>query len=181
MSTAVDWDDLEVALHDEIVTATGLSGSRVIWNFQGSDRPSNAITSSFVSLQLNGIDADWNPDYATEVIPMASAPTDLKLIASVPTVAELTVQVFSTSATGQNSARSMAERISKFFDRESTVVRLDDAGIAVLDRAPVQAIPAILETKFESRAVFTIRVGFRSGDEEITTYIETVDFEVDYT
>lgn len=182
MSGQAAWASIEDAIHDEVATALGLAGGLVVWEYQSGDRPLKSTGAPvFATLKLDNIAGDWHPDAITTVIPMASAPVDLSLDQSAHTEFEVTVQIFSTYATGINSARSKAEKVSKFFDRESTVIRLEDAGISVLDRATVQAIPAILETKYESRALLVMRLAVRSGDEEITTYIETVDSTVTFT
>jgi len=177
-----NWTAIEDAIHDEVATALGVAGSLVIWEHQTGDRIIKTDGSPvFATLRMDAIKADWSPDYSTELIPLASAPVDLTLSTSAHTEATITIQVFAKASTGTNAAYAKCEKVAKIFDRESAIIRLEDAGISVLDRAPVTPIPAILETKWESRATFSLRVGVRSGDEEITTWIETVDSTVTFT
>lgn len=182
MATGADWGAIEIALHDEVETALGTTGARVVWDYQSGDRVENSTgTPFFASLRLDGMVPNWAPDYI--VTNNASPPPgfEIKLAASAPTDATLTINIFSKTATGSNAARSLAEKVSQFFARESAIERLDQAGIAIIDRGPVLSVPTVLETKYESRASFTVRFSVRSGDEENTTYIQTVDWDVTYS
>lgn len=170
----------EVALVTEVKKATGLPAGKVIWANQTRDRPVRpfvelaVLSSESASTHSESAISDSSPVVAGEEITL----TTIDHI-------DLTVQLraFSAEVTGSNKAFNLLDKVRQHFGKESCIELLESQAesIAIIDRGTVADATFVLETEYEGRAIFTLRLRVADVATEKTTYIDEVVTETTVT
>ena len=173
--SAVPSTTIEDALRTAIVATTGLAAGNVIWAQQDASRPAGAwISLAFLSL------AEAGPPWldVTEAVPPVDGAEILHTVRA-QIVGSLEAQCFAGDATGAGSAVALLERVRERLRFPSVADPLVAAGVAVLDRGPVQQIGGgvLNSAVFEPRAVLVLRFSAASEVTETGTFIETVEVD----
>lgn len=162
---------LKTTLRAEVVRSSALAEDRVVWDRQKmAPRPLPAI-----ELRLEGpadVGALGGGEPLEEFDEDAVAGEEIARGLAVDHEFVLRVQA---RATTHDAAHDLAHAVSVGFDFPSTTGRLDEAGIAVIDSTPILDVGEIVETEWQGRAAFSIRlrVGGVEVDPERTTFIES--------
>lgn len=173
-----DWTGLETSLPPIIAGAAGLSAGKVIWESQSSPRPAlpyvslwhtqaarlsplPEVLSSVNPAGVPGNPAANPPTIGTELLSEYRAPSEMVL----------RVQAYSASPLGASSAEKLLQTLSLALDLSAVRSSLETLGLVVVDRAPVIALPSLVETRFEGHAALDIRLRLLDGVSEAGTYI----------
>lgn len=158
------WADAEAALftwaHRALQTANGGTAVPVLWNFQNPPRGGKP----FARLQrLSTTSLGSTDQVVLRPNPAGSPPAGQELEYDTSALKEFLVslQVFTDGVTGDTCAQALVEACQVALGRESYTQAFADAGVVVADKGTVQNLTALLETKYEGRAVLTAR--FRAG------------------
>lgn len=169
---ALSWTTLENAIVAAVRAASGLASGAVFWAEQNGDIPAG----TYVSMRMGGIEADptMTPEETRTTVGAVTSST-----IRTPKRFTVSMQVFTSAARGDSSARAIASKIQSSLALPSIRGDLIAAGLGLLDAGAVQYVPGIKGTKFEGRAVLEPR--FYALDEvtdaESGTWIETVNVE----
>lgn len=179
MTVAANWSTIEDAIQAQIVAASGLSGSKVIWEHQGRDRP----TTELITLRLDGAEdtAPATPENRVTDNPAPTAGAEILLTSSQQVDFDLVVTLYAGPKTGTGSAFARLNKVRAYLGRDDVVETLGASGLALFAVGRVRSQPTILETEFESRATLTLRFRTVDGNEETTTYIETAEVTGSYS
>lgn len=165
-----NWTAIEDALHAWVVAGSKLAPQRVIWDRQNGTRPKRP----FVTLHRDGGTTAGLLDEQRVRDADAPAPgAEITLETVAHSEFTLTVTAFTEDATGPDSALVLANRVRNSLSTESTLFALDEAGVAVIDRAPVLNLSDLLEVEIEGRAALDVRFRVGDGTEESATFIES--------
>lgn len=174
----VDWPTAESAIQAWLAGIVG-SAIPVIWANQGNTRPSASVQATapqaFVSISHDGGDLIGSVAETIDTYD-SSAPSgqEITLTTRMPTDFNLTVDVFSNTVIGANSAVNIANKLRGSWGNESTINSLEAAGVAIRDCTGTKNLTGVLTSDYEGRAQFTVRLGVMDGGTDVTTYIETV-------
>lgn len=176
----IDWSAVEDALQAEIVGGSQVEGSRVRWEIQSRDTPQGVA--NYVTLRIDALTpvASEAPEQVVTDNPAAFPGGEILIESKEHSEFDLQVTIYSVRPTGSNSAIAIANRTRAFLGTESSAVRLGAAGLAIVRTTTVQRVPALLETEFEDRAVFTARVRFCDGFSEPSTFIESAEWSATF-
>lgn len=155
------------ALFDEVATFSGVAEGSVVWDRQKvGARPLPAI-----ELRLEGPTTVGAP--AGERIEEVD-PADSTIVVGIVSDLEYVLRVQArTVDTGE--APALAKTTKRAFLLPSPLERLAEAGIVVVESGPVLDVGELVETNWQGRASFTVRI--RVGDVEVdperTTFIDS--------
>lgn len=163
----------ENALQLQVSTACALAGDHVIWNHQSRDR----VPRPFVVLTWLGdrVLAPATPVESVDDNPTPTAGKEIVISASDDMEFQVRIDTYAESVTGSASALAVARKIARYLGRDDCSAALDAAGVAIIEAGAISSVPALLETKFEGRAQFTVRCRARDAAQEETTYIQSVN------
>lgn len=105
----------------------------------------------------------------------AAAGEEITLTARGQRSLTVTVRVFTTRATGADSARALASKLQVSLRLPGVADIFDVAGMTVWDQGQVRQIPAVLDTKWEGRAELTIHCYVEETATEKTGYISAAE------
>lgn len=165
------WDDVENALWQAIVAASGFPPRQVTWSYQNVNEPSeDHITLSLGGGIPIGIDrlkttVDLSRARGQEVL--LEAKGDREVIFSI--------SVFSSGTLGDRAARHVAGKIGASMILPGVRGFFSSVGFSPFDPQPVVAIPDVPSYGFRGRASLDIRCyAPLFGITEFTTYIARV-------
>lgn len=159
----------------------------VIWKHQGAARPALPYVAlehdgGLLVSQLGEQVQELNPD-GVEGDPTTTPPTigtELLLTEIEQTEITLSLEVFTPpkfegkARRGDLYAPAVARELRGGFAKSIRREQLEAVGLAVVDRSPVQNRTGLIETEFEGRAAFEVRLRVALGVQETATIIETV-------
>lgn len=160
---ADNWATYEGALREWVLEASGLAAGSIIFAEQDGPRP----TAPFAVIRVGDIhalgavdtnDSTYDP-YAPEGEEMVETTRGQREVT-------VTVQAFTASAIGGGSARALLSKVQTALNSRAIRDVLHEAGLTCFDRGSISVIPAILDTRWEGRAVLTARFYL----EETVTY-----------
>ncbi len=165
------WPTIEEAIHDWIITGSGLTENQVIWSQQSSPRPVGQYISITI-MSVASVGMDWN-----EVIdnPDPEEGEEIKILARGTREAALTLQCYGGSGIGANSPRARLEGIVSSASLASRRDELGDAGVGILFKGPVQTLTGLVGAGLESRAIVEFRLALASEISETATYVESAE------
>ncbi len=170
-----NWEAIENAIHAQIAAGSGLAVTKVVWMHQTADRPDT----DFIGLEHLGseYEAPATPEIGQRDNPDSITDDGEELILSALDTVNFGIRLhfYTKTATGAGSARARLAAVRGFLGCEKVTEELDESDIVLVECGPVQALPAILETRFESRATLDVRFKTVDGFEEKVTYIETIN------
>ena len=171
---AINWNTLENLIHGQIVAASGLPATSVIWEHQNRDRP----VAPFISLRLEDSNtiAQHTAEQTIRDNPAPVAGQEI-LLGIVKTIEfTLFVSVVTVPTAGSLSAFARLQAIRSMLETETIQDPFFAAGVSLWECGQIQNVPRILETQFEGRA--TLPLKFRCADqvEIATTYIESAEW-----
>lgn len=174
---AFNWTTARDAIYNVVKDACP-NGTVCQWGYQHNERP----TPLLVQLHVTSIETlNPNPQYTVIDNPSPASGAEILIKTREDIEVVVQVQVFSKEPeAGANAAKWIAEKIKMRFPLESATESLSAAGVELIERTRTQALPAVLETKFESRATFDLRLRAVDGDSETATYIETYEYDAIY-
>lgn len=168
----MNWTNFEDAIQARVVAATGLPGAKVIWENQNKARPLRP----FIALRID--DAESLGEAETKVTnnPAPSSGQEILLTTRSQNRVQLTVTCFTTSTSGDSSARAYLKKLQMYLSHPSCTATLNGLAepIGILTASSVQDASIVLETDIEGRAVMTVVCLVADAFTEATTYIETV-------
>lgn len=164
------WAALENALRAWVVSSTGLGASSVIWAEQTGARPTST---TFATLRLGGLQQVGSVDTVEHNYSAArTAGSEVELEVQSLRECAVSVQFFSSSTTGNSSARALAQLAQSSLYLPSVRDALGLVGLSVFDPGQVQNVSTLLDARFENRAVFEVRCYVMLTASEFTTWIE---------
>lgn len=160
-------DELKAKIFDEVVAFSGVAEDSIMWDRQKI--PVRSLPSIELRLSgpeqvgaLNGERVEEFDEATGEVVVGLVQDLEYSLRVQARTV-------------GAGDAAELAKTARRAFLLPSPAARLNDAGIVVVDTTPVLDVGELVETEWQGRAAFTVRI--RVGDVEVdperTTFIET--------
>ncbi len=169
---AADWQAVENTLQAWAVRASGLPDPKVVWDGQSGARPK----APFVTLHRTGAhDLAPLPEIVVSDNPDATPGAEILIDTIAQAEFLLTVQVFTVPTVGPQAAQAIAQSMRNRLGAESEFAYFDGAGLAIVETGTVQNLTGVLDTEFEGRASFEVRLRIADGFEESATYIETVE------
>lgn len=165
------WTPLENALHAFAVAASDLAAERITWGEQDAPAPAGdgqpALTISIGDGVLKTID---------QVTENVGAET-LDLVAVATREHVVTWRAYSSQATGDQTGRAILELLQLRTAWEDLRDALSDAGIGLLSEGDVQALPRVVNAKWESQAVLEWRICVLQTAAQTIPYIAHVNGE----
>lgn len=165
------WTPLENALHAFGVAASGLAAGRVTWGEQNGPAPaadgSPAITLTLGDGDLKGI------DQLPENVNVTDQTVELTSVATREHV--LTWRAYSPNATGDLTAKAILEQLQIRCSWEDLRDALSDVGIGILDEGDVQALPRVVNARWESQAILEWRICVLQTASQTVPYIAHVN------
>lgn len=152
----------------------------MLWEYQSRDRLGlgSGGTKEFMMLHHDGdsLFGSVSPERAITDNPAPVAGSEILITAIAQAEITITATLFNMTPTGTGSAPGRLRSIRSYFNRDSVGEVLQAAGVVVVDLGPVKPRAGLLETEFESRAEFDLRVRFVDVDTEAATYIEKAEW-----
>jgi hypothetical protein len=163
--------ELKKAIRDEVMrTIPAYAQDRVVWDRQKAPaRPVSSVELRITGpVQVGAADGE----IVTEFDP--AAPPGEEIVRGTAVDHEFTLHV-QTRATTHDEAWEAAHAIDVGMFFPSAIERLAALGIAIVDSTPVLDVAAMVETGWQGRAAFTIRlrIGMLEVDPVRTTFIES--------
>lgn len=174
------WTEIENALQSEIANGAAIEGSRVRWEIQSHDTPQGIADYATLRIEALTPIASETPEQVVTDNPAAVPGGEILIESREHSEFDLQVTIYSVRSTGARSAIAIANQARASLGTESSAVRLSTAGLAIVRTTTVQRVPALLETEFEDRAVFTARVRFCDGYSEPSTFIESAEWSATF-
>lgn len=177
MALINDWQQTQKIIRDNLIKppldTDGIDYS-CIWGYQTGDRLTKPV---HVMLHLRDIKSITPyPEIQKRYVPGNPNGQQIELSSRDHTEFMLQIDVFSNQNEALGlSAKLVAQRIKTWINLESVAEELDTKSVVVVDVGFVQSIPAVLESKYESRARLDVRFRVVDGALLKTTWIETVD------
>lgn len=180
MATPIDWAAVEQTIATVVRIATGLSEARVFWQDQELPEPIGVDGSQvdYVTLRRGDVVPVGIP-YAEDFTDLTRPPdpdtgigTEIEERISTLVRFTVSVQAFTGSVIGNDSAVARLSRLGKTLALSSHIAALNAAHLACFDVSKVTNIGKLGRTDFEGRAEATLE--FYASDEaaSFTTYIE---------
>lgn len=160
-----------------------IADNQVIWSHQNGPRTTIPTTPPVLIVLQHMGSTDVGSTVYRDVILNPSPSAGQEILERVFNHVDFDIRVwcYSTAATGNFAAANRLSYMRTFLERESVLYAWDTADLASIESSPIQVIPEVLETKFESRAFFDLSFRACDLDEEANTYIETVTTAGTYT
>lgn len=183
-SVIANWDVIENAIQAQLVTGSGLSADRVIWMHQSADRPDSDflavehLDSSFTAPATPEIRQADTPDAVIEDPGVPGIGGELTLSAVDNLDFTIRLHYFAKASTGPLTARARLAAVRGYLGSENATAELDTDAIALVECGSVKALPAVLETKYESRAMLDVQFRTVDGFQELATFIQTANVGV---
>jgi hypothetical protein len=168
---AANWPVIEKALQDIVCAGTGLADANVYFA-DGKPRPNDThIVMLLQTTNTHTSEATWARN------PTPTGTTDTVVHTSKEQVrCELQLQCYAKPPAGVSTARAVLLKLGKSLRLPSQRVRLNAAGIGLVDFEAVQVTPAIQNVVvFEPRAVTTLIFNVADEVTETGTNIITVE------
>lgn len=172
-----NWTQIENALQARIALGLGVPGDRVRWGDTSRDSPVTAGDHAVLRVGNIASLSPATPEQNVTDNPQAFPGGEILLNSLEPTEFELTITVYTTRTTGSFSAYARATSARSALHSESTTDALEAANVVIVQCEAVQSLPALLETEFQGKAVFTALVRISDGNSEAATFIETLGIE----
>lgn len=149
----MSWVDIENAMQQAVVEASGLASNRVYWSYQNY----SAETGDHIVITFQG-DIMVGQDWVTSKTDL-TRPNGQEILRQVNGTREVPFQIecFTTDTIDNGSARRTAEITRTKFRLDSVRSRIRRANVSPFDSSPVSYIPDVVNAKFRGRAVVTIR------------------------
>lgn len=168
----MSWDDTLAAIHEWVVSISGLSASNVRWASQNGMRPST----TWIALQIlseKAVGPDWSDTLDAEN-PVSGAEIEYRTRGSRSAL--LSIQCFGGSAVGSASSFGVLRNVHAKARTPLNHGILVDAGIGIGNISAIQDIPSLVNTTtFEARASMTVEFFTASEVSETGTYIENTE------
>jgi hypothetical protein len=149
----MSWEDIESAMTDAVVTASGYPSGQVLWSYQNVTEPQlDFIVIHFGGERTLGVDrvcisTDLGRPNGQEI------KQEIRGVREVP----FTFTVYTSDRTGEAAARRVAEKIRTKLRLPSIRYSLRAVGLSPFDPGPVQYVPDVPSTDFRGRAICTVR------------------------
>lgn len=175
---------VEDAIHDELITASGLAGARIIYEHQ--NRPAlepAASVRELMTVRYDNLNAvgGATPSQTQRDNP-ASAPGEEILIGTLADVRfSVRVMFYAGPTSGTGSAYERLRGVIAKLGLDSVALRLQAVNVSFIEARDVRSVPVVLETEYESRAVADLFFSMTEAAETPETYIETIDVTGTYT
>ena len=169
---ALDWSDIEDALHTWARDSSGLPDAQVVWADQNVNQPSGAhlVIRFGAFTQLGSIDAvrvltDLDRDAGEEIEHRTQGVRELVV----------SVQAFSPATVGDATARSLLSRLQSSLALPGVREGLYAAGLACLEQGTVLNLAEVANADFQGRASLDVRFGLTDEASEFTGYIASTE------
>ena len=174
---AIVWATIENALRAWVKTGSGYADSKIIWVDQNGPRPAN----DFITLRIGDLVSLGAVDELRVTTNLAN-PNGSEIVLEVNGLREFTlsIQAFNTATVSTSTSREVLSKVQAALKLPSVRALLNAAGLGPFDMGSVKNISALLQTKFEARAILETRFYVNETVSENTGYINTVTL-VDYT
>jgi lysophospholipase L1-like esterase len=174
--TIANWTEIENALQARIALGLRLPGDRVRWG--DVSRDGHGTAGDYAILRVGNITslAPATPEQSITNNPQAFPGGEILLNSLEPTEFELSITVYSMRTTGNHSAYARATSARSALHSESTTAALEAVNVAIVQCESVQSLPALLETEYQGKAVFTALIRISDGNTESVTYIESAEW-----
>lgn len=167
----IAWVAVENAIHDWIVSATGLVGAQVIQVDQNGPRPVGAYVD--YSLDIQRVGQDWL-DVEDADVPEPGA--EINQVARGVRRMTIRMRCFGGDATGAASSKAHLENVVSKFIFPSISDALNVAGVGVTSFSNVTNISGVINsTRLEPRAMLTVVAFLASEVSETGTYVSDVE------
>jgi hypothetical protein len=165
------WTPIEDALWEWVKVATDLPDESIRWADQNGPRG----IPPFVELRISGVNTIGID--STQALTDMSRPAGQEVELRTWGTRQVTVslQSFSRSVTGDESAMSMMSDIQAAANSTAVSELLGSAGITVFDLGSISNISGLLDTDFESRAALELRIYAEQSWSDFVGYIERVE------
>lgn len=167
----IPWVTVEDAIHDWIVSATGIPGARVIPIDQNGPRPDGPYVD--FDLDVSRIGQDW-VDVEDADTPSPGAEIVHKARGTRRMVARL--RCFGGDASGAASSKALLENVQSTYVLPVRHAAIAAAGIGVASFSTVTNISGVINsTRLEARAMLDVTCYLGSEVEEAGTYVSAVE------
>lgn len=175
----MDFSDLEDALYDWVVAASGLNGNNVIWSDEEGSSPSGTYMVLRIGpmLQLGAFDA-----HQLIIVEGETDPTkDLEFRTLGQREFALEIQCFGDQTTGDSSAFSALSKVQDSLSLPSTIEALGLKNISPFDIGQIENKSAVKAADFEGRSVLEVRFYTFTTASDFLGYIEAIDVKDEST
>ena len=148
-------------------------GFSCIWGFQNADRLTQPL---HISMEIADI-ISLTPYPEIETTFVVGNPNGQQVVVTSTDQVEFNLQidVFSSASEAKNfSAKQVAHRIRSWMNLCGFQQETMSSGLTMVECGAVEALPTVLESKYESRARLNVRFRLVDGTSLKTTWIETV-------
>lgn len=149
----MSWADIENAMQEAVVRASGFPSERVFWSYQNR----NAPPQDYILVHFGGpiaIGLDWVRQDQNLTRPNGQ---EIRQVVSGVRECAFDVTVFTADTLGDAAARQVAETVRSRFRLSSVRYGMRKAGVSPFDSGPVEYVPDIPSADFRGRAVVSIR------------------------
>jgi hypothetical protein len=165
------WEEIESALTAWVRASTSLPEGQILFADQHNPRPAG----EFITVRLGGLTMVGAVDPVVyEYDSNRVAGTELEERVEGTRRLRVSLQAFSRLATGEGCARSLLAQCQTALGLPSVRDALYLAGLSPYDAGNVQAIPGVIDTRTEGRAVLDVGFYCVQTLSAYTTYIEHV-------
>lgn len=173
------YDAIENAIHDQIVLASGLDPTKVIWDSQSRERP----PSDFIDLNISELETLDPATNEEEQSYDANRPNGSQIQITTVEDVELKVmiQYYAVPPSGKTTAHARLAAVRTYLGREDVTDALWEDWIGLTNVGAVKRIPKVLEAEYESRAMFEATFRFKLSSTQFTTWIEHVNAKATLT
>ncbi len=149
----MSWVDVQDAMHQAVVLASGFSADKVVWSYQNvGERDAPYVRIHFggeipVGLDRVASNTDLTRPAGQEIL------QEVRGVREVP----FTLEVFTDEILGDDAAQRIAGRISTKMTLESIRGRLRKAKVVPFDEGAVIYVPSVYGANFRARAACILR------------------------
>jgi hypothetical protein len=169
------------AIAAEILLASGLPAGKVLWAYQTVDRPALPYV-CLTPLAIN--DKTWWPElnYSNNPSGVPGNPTalppiigtELNAVLVLEHLPSVRIEYFCASITGASTARESLHGVLHQLLFPDSRSRLRSSATVFIDNSPVTTVPALVGSRFESRAATTSYWRYVETLKKTETYIGSV-------
>jgi len=168
----IAWDDVEDAIYDWFVAATGLA---TIWSEQDAPQPPYPYASLNITsgpTKVAGLD-ETRTTY--DVGQLLGQEIGIETAGLREITLSCQIHARQLDATPANHPRNLMSRAQSSLGMESFLSGLRVAGLSVIEEGPVQNVSEVVEDTWITRAMMDVRFGLAASVEERVGYIKDTE------
>jgi hypothetical protein len=176
MTEPIDWAVVDTAIQAWIVAALPISAAQAIWSDQNTPQPSYP----YVTLKRSGFSESGLLDETRETTDLTQdAGEEIELLTTGPREITLAVTAHTDPAQGSYdnpnaNATALLSLAQSSLGQRSVLDAFDTAGIAIVERLPVEDTSVVVNGEWLSQAAMDVRLRVVSNMTEDTGYIDKV-------